>query len=107
MCLAVFDIECFENKVMTELGVYKNGQILGYSFIPSKEFKTKSQFAWCTKSLHGINMNSGYENQIELKNKLRKLKTPEAAFSAKNYEKGKLLSEISETKIQERMTTHA
>ena len=73
MSLVVLDIECIENKIVKELGVYKNilfflpkiGYV-GYSFLPPKKFKNTSQSAWCTKLLHGINWNSGHEKYNEL-----------------------------------------
>ena len=74
MSLVVLDIECFENKRVKELGVYQNGQTVGYSFLPHKEFKAKSQSAWCTKRLPGINWNSGLEKITELEKILIKLK---------------------------------
>ena len=60
MCLVVLDIECIENKIVEELGVYKNGQIMEYSFLPPKNFKATSQSAWCTKHHHGISWSRGY-----------------------------------------------
>ena len=51
MSLVVLVIECIENTTVKEIGVYKDGQTVGYSFLPSK----KSQSSWCTKHLHGIN----------------------------------------------------
>ena len=39
MILVVLDIECFENNIVKELGVYKDGQTVGYSFLPPKKFK--------------------------------------------------------------------
>ena len=36
MSLVVLDIECIENNIMKELGVYKDGQTVGYSFLPPK-----------------------------------------------------------------------
>ena len=36
--LVVLDIECFENNMVKELGGYKDGQTLGYSFLPPKKF---------------------------------------------------------------------
>ena len=61
MSLNVLDIECIEKKIVKELGVYKNGQTVAYSFLPPKKFKPTSQSAWCTKHLNGINWNSGHE----------------------------------------------
>ena len=66
MSLVVLDIECIENKIVKELGVY--------SFLPPKKFKATSQSAWCTKHLHGINWNSGHEKYTELEKILKKLK---------------------------------
>ena len=86
MSLVVLDIERIENKIVKELGVYQNGQTVGYSFFPPKIFKATSQSAWCTKHIHGINWNSGHG-------------VPETEFFAKGYEKCKILSEILETKV--------
>ena len=36
MNLVVLDIQCIEKKVK-ELGVYKNGLTVGYSFLPPKK----------------------------------------------------------------------
>ena len=99
MSLVVLDIECIESKIVKELGVYKNGQTMGYSFLPPKKFKATSQSAWCTKHLHGINWNSGHEKYTALEKILKKLKAPETEFFARGYEKSKILSEISETKV--------
>ena len=43
MSLVVLDIECIESNIVKELGVYKDGQTLGYSFLPPKKFKPTSQ----------------------------------------------------------------
>ena len=99
MILVVLDIECIENKIVKELGVYQNGQTVGYSFLPPKNFKATSQSAWCTKHLHRTNWNSGHEKYTELEKILKKLKAPETEFFAKGYEKCKILSEILETKV--------
>ena len=99
MSLVVLDIECIANKIVKELRVYKNGQTVGYSFLPPKKFKTTSQSTWCTKPLHVINWNSGHENHTELGKILKNLQAPETEFFAKGYEKCKILSEILETKV--------
>ena len=84
---------------MKELGIDKNGQTVGYSFLPPKKFEATSQSAWCTKHLHGINWNIGREKYSELEKILKKLKAPETEFFAKGFEKCKLLSEILEKKV--------
>ena len=55
MSLVVLDIECIENNIVKELGVYKDGQTVGFSFLPPKKFKPTSQSFWCTQHLQGIN----------------------------------------------------
>ena len=40
MSLVVLDIECFENKIVKELGVFKDRQIVGYLFLPPKKIQT-------------------------------------------------------------------
>ena len=32
-----FDFGCIENKIVKELGLYKNGQTVGYSCLPPKK----------------------------------------------------------------------
>ena len=59
--LVVLDIEYIESNIVKELGVYKDGQTEGYSFLPPKKFKPTSQSFWCTQHLHGINWSSGYK----------------------------------------------
>ena len=95
MSLVVLDFECTENKIVKELGVYKNGQTVGCSFFLPKKLKATSQSARCTKHLHGINWNS----YTDLEKILKKLKAPETEFFAKSYEKGKFLSKILATKV--------
>ena len=63
--LVVLDIENIENNIVKELGVCKDGQNVGCSFLPRKTFKPTSQSSWCTKHLHGINWNSGYKKFAE------------------------------------------
>ena len=62
MSLVVLDIECIESNIVKELGVYKDGQTEGYSFLPPKKFKSTSQSFWCTQHLHGINIEKILKN---------------------------------------------
>ena len=94
MSLVVLDIECIGNNIVKELGVYKEGQTVGYFFLPPKKFKPTSQSSWCTKHLHGINWSSGYEKDTELEKILKNLEATETEFFAKGYEKFKILSEL-------------
>ena len=91
MRLVVLDIECIKSNIVKELGVYKDGQIEGYSFLPPKKFKPTSQSFWCTQHLHGINWSSGYEKYTELEKILKNLEATETEFFAKAYEKFKIL----------------
>ena len=46
MSLVFLDIECIENNIVKELGLYKDGQAVGYSFLPPQNFKATSQSSW-------------------------------------------------------------
>ena len=72
MSLVVLDIECIENNIVKELGVYKDGKTEGYSFLPPKKFKP-NLFGVHSKHLHGINWSSGYEKYTELEKTLKNL----------------------------------
>ena len=76
------DIDCIENKIVKELGVYETGQTVEYSFLPPNKFKTTSQSAWFMKQFHGINCSSGHETYTELEKVLKKIKIPEMEFFA-------------------------
>ena len=41
--LVALDTECIENNIMKKLGVYKDGQTVGYSFLPPKKIKPTSK----------------------------------------------------------------
>ena len=66
MSLLVFDIECLEGHIVRELDVFKDGIVLGYSFLPTKDKKPTFQANWNTKKLHGINWNNGKPENTEL-----------------------------------------
>ena len=76
MSLVVFDNGCFKYNIVEELGVSKKGQTVGYSVLPTKNFKASSQSAWCTKHLQGINWSIVYEKYTELEKRFKKLKAP-------------------------------
>ena len=80
MSLVVLDIECIEIKIVKELGVYKDGQTVGYSFVPPKKCKPTSQSFWCTQHLHGINWSSGYKKYSEIEEILKNLEAAETEF---------------------------
>ena len=64
--LVVSDIKRIENNIVHNLGVFKDGQTVGYSFLPTKKFKATSQITWFTKHLHGVSWSSGHKNYTEL-----------------------------------------
>ena len=66
MSLVVFDIEWLERKIVKELGVFKDGIVLGYTFLPPKDYKSTFQAKRNTKNLHGINWNNGKLEYTEL-----------------------------------------
>ena len=43
MSLVVLDNEYNESNIVKKLGVYKDGQTVGYSFLPPKKFKPTIQ----------------------------------------------------------------
>ena len=108
MSLVVLDIECIENKIVKELGVYKkNGQTVGYSFFPPKNFKATSQSACCKMHLHRINWNSGHEIYTELEKILKKLKAPETEFFLQKVIKiVKFCQKFWKQRLKTWMTTH-
>ena len=54
MSLVVFDIECLEGQIVKELGVFKDGIVLGYSFPPPKDYKPTFQAKWSLKIYMGL-----------------------------------------------------
>ena len=52
--MAVLDMESIENKIVKEMSVYKDKQIVGYSFLTPKKLKPTSQSTYFSKHLHGI-----------------------------------------------------
>ena len=46
MSLVVLEIEKFENTIVKELGVNKDGQTVDYFFLPPRKFKATSQCFW-------------------------------------------------------------
>ena len=66
MPLVVLDIECLEREIVKELGIFKNGIVLGYSFQPPKDYKPTFQAEWNTNFIQGINWNHGKLDYSEL-----------------------------------------
>ena len=43
MTLVVFDIVCLKRTVVKELGIFRDGIVLGYTFLPSNDYKPTFQ----------------------------------------------------------------
>ena len=99
MSLVVLDIECIENKIVKELGVYSIDKLWDISFFLPKS----SKLHLILLGVRSIFMDSfgtvAMKNILILKKVLKKLKAPETEFFGKGYEESKILSEILETKI--------
>ena len=92
MPLVVLDIECLEGKIIKELGIFKDGIVLGYSFLPPKDYKPTFQAKWNTKNMHGINWNHGKLDYSELAFIIHQHCSPTTEYFAKGLEKCKILS---------------
>ena len=78
--------------MVKELGVFKVGIVLGYSFPPLKDCKPIFQAKWITKNLHGINWNSGKLEYTKLSSTIQQHCSPTTAYFAKGIEKCNPLS---------------
>ena len=92
MPLVVLDIECLEGKIIKELEIFKDGMVLGYSFLPPKDYKPTFQAKWNTKKMHGINWNHGKLDYSELAFIIHQHCSPTTEYFAKGLEKSKILS---------------
>ena len=92
MPLVVLGIECLDGKIVTELGIFKDGIVLGYSFLPPKDYKPTFQAKWSTKHMHGINWNHGKLDYSELAFIIHQHCSPTREYFAKGLEKCKTLS---------------
>ena len=92
MPLVVIDIECLEGKLVKVLGTLKDKTVLGYSFLPLKDYKTTFQAKWSTKNMHGINRNNGKLVYSELASTIHQHCSPTTEYFAKGLKKCKILS---------------
>ena len=92
MPLVVLDIECLEGKCVKKLGIFKDGIVLGYSFLPPKDYKLTFQAKWNTKNMQGISWNHGKLDYSELAFIIHQLYSPTTEYFAKGLEKCKNLS---------------
>ena len=92
MPLVVLVIECLEGIIVKELGIFMNGIVLGYSFLPPKYYKPTLQAKWNTKNMHGIKWNHGKRDYSELACIIHQHWSPTTEYFAKGLEKCKILS---------------
>ena len=92
MLLVVLDIECLEGKFVEELGIFKDGIVLGYSFPPPKDYKPTFQANWNTKNLHGIIWNHEKPHYSQLLFIIHQHCSSKPEYFAKGPEKCKILS---------------
>ena len=100
MSLVVLDIECMDNYIVKELGIYQDGVVKGYSFRPPKDFKPTKQSYWLTSHLHGINWDSGVHEYSDIGQILNAVNSTNAEFFAKGSEKCKFLSNMVQKRVE-------
>ena len=86
MTLVVFDIECLEGTVVKELGIFMDGIVLGYTFLPPNDYKPTFQAKSNTKSLHGKNWNNGKVDYSDLRTIIHQHCSPTTEYFAKGLE---------------------
>ena len=77
MPLVVFYVERLEQYIVKELGVFRDGIVLGYSIIPPKDYKPTFQADWSIKIYMGLigtmeklnilNCHQSFTNIVHLK----------------------------------------
>ena len=106
MSLVVLDIECIENKIVKELGVYKNGQTVGYSFLPPKNSKLHLSLL----GVQSIFMESigtvALKITRSLKKYLKNEKLQKRSFLQKVMNNVKFCQKFWKQRLQTWMTTH-
>ena len=95
MRLVVLDNECIGNIIVKEIGVYKDGQTVGYSFLPPKNSNQHPNIF----GVHTISLESIWAVVTKIYWTWRNIEGTETEIFAKRYEKSKFLSEVLETKI--------
>ena len=91
MSPVLFDIECLEGQIVKELGVFMDGIVLRYGFLPTKDKKPTFQAKWNTKNLHGIKWNNGKLEYTELSSIIHQPCAPTTENFQKGLEKCNLL----------------
>ena len=94
MSCIVLDIELTEKNINTELGLFADGSVEGFSFCPPKTFKPNKQTTWNTRHLYGIAWSSGKLDYDKLFAVFYDIKVTNAEVFAKGLEKCRLLTSL-------------
>ena len=106
----VLDVEGFRHRkekfTVKELGVYTDNYLDYVSFLPATSYselttQQKQSFGWLTRSLHGIEWDTGNYPYIYLTQTIQsvRLRNPVAIFYDKGEKKVKFLSDLLECSI--------
>ena len=98
MSCIVLVIEMPDENVIKELGVFIDGKVQGYSFLPEKKYKPTKQSFCCTRNLHGNLWNSGRLDYSELSNFFARAVRGE--YCAKGTEKRKILDSLMDKEVE-------
>ena len=94
MDFVVIDVEFVERNVVKEMGLYFDGNILGLSFKPPRDYEPTKQAFWGTDFLHGMSWDSGKLDYDSLQRHLQIVKKHKSRFLAKGTEKCKIVSKL-------------
>ena len=96
MDFVVIDVEFVERNIVKEMGLYFDGNILGLSFKPPRDYEPTKQAFWGTDFLHGMGWNSGKLDYDSLQRHLQIIKKHKSRsrFLAKGTEKCKIFSKL-------------
>ena len=98
--LIVLDIELTEKNIFKELGLYIDGSLKGFSFCPTKTFKTNKQTTWNTTHLHRIAWSSGNLDYDKFFTLSYDIKVVKAEVFAKGLEKCRLLTRLLRKNVE-------
>ena len=94
MSLIVLDIELTEKNINTELGLFFDGSLQGFSFRQPKTFKPNKQTTWNTNHLHGIAWSIGKLDYEKLFAVFYDIKVMNAEVFAQGLGKFRLLTTL-------------
>ena len=94
MFCIVLDIKLTEKNINTELGLFVDGSVEGFSFCPPKTFKPNKQTTWNTRHLYGIAWSSGKLDYDKFLAVSYDIKVMNAEVFAKGFEKCSMLTNL-------------